>query len=164
VDAFDVLRWQAVGTFLRVVSWPLGFLFLARGKRMLFFGSELVANLCYLGLVFFGVRQWQLPGVGVAFFGMYVVYVVLMTVLSHCLIGFRWSFRNFVLAGCLSSAVVAALASSYFFSKSMAVIVGTILFVAVGLVSIKLLHNMIGTKKFKSVFEKIAVLLHLGRP
>jgi PST family polysaccharide transporter len=163
VGAFDILRWQAAGTFLRVISWPLGFLLLARGKRMLFFWSELASNLCYLGLVFFGVHRWHLPGVGVAFLGMYVFYVVLMTVLARRLVDFRWSFRIYLLAGFQLPVVAIAIVFSYVLSNTIAVIVGMILFIVVGIISIKLLHNMIGAAKFNSYVHNVLFRLHFRR-
>jgi PST family polysaccharide transporter len=92
--ATDVLRWQVLGVFLRVASWPMGYLLLAKGKAQLYFWTELSYNLLYAGLIWICVRLWALPGAGVAFFGLYIYYCVLMCVVTRRLSGFAWSRAN----------------------------------------------------------------------
>ena len=38
--AVDLLRWLCLGVSLRVISWPLSFILVAKGDRMRFFASE----------------------------------------------------------------------------------------------------------------------------
>jgi antigen flippase len=92
--ATDVLRWQVLGVFLRVASWPMGYLLIAKGKAQLYFWTELSYNLLYAALIWICVRLWALPGAGVAFFGLYVYYCLLMWVVTRRLSGFAWSSAN----------------------------------------------------------------------
>jgi antigen flippase len=92
--ATDVLRWQVLGVFLRVASWPMGYLLIAKGKAQLYFWTELSYNLLYAGLIWICVRLWALPGAGIAFFGLYVYYGLLMCVVTRRLSGFAWSSAN----------------------------------------------------------------------
>ena len=63
-----MLRWICLGMLLRVVSWPLGYLLMARGERKLYFWSELLSNACYIGLIWLGMSKFGLAGAGMAFF------------------------------------------------------------------------------------------------
>jgi PST family polysaccharide transporter len=92
--ATEVLRWQVLGVLLRVASWPMGYLLLARGKARLYWWTELSYNLLHAGLVWACVRLWGLPGTGVAFFGLYVYYGGLMWIVTRRLSGFSWSMAN----------------------------------------------------------------------
>jgi enterobacterial common antigen flippase len=92
--AADVLRWQVLGVFLRVASWPLGYLLLAKGKARLYFWTEASYNVLYAGLIWICVRRWGLPGAGIAFFGLYIYYTCLMCVVTRKLSGFAWSAAN----------------------------------------------------------------------
>lgn len=92
--AFEILRWQALGTFLRVASWPLGYILLAQGRGGWFLGTELSANLVYLGLLWGLTPRFGLAGIGGAFFGMYVYCVLLMIFSARRLLGFDYSRRN----------------------------------------------------------------------
>jgi enterobacterial common antigen flippase len=97
--ATEVLRWQVLGVLLRVASWPMGYLLLARGKARLYWRTELSYNLLHAGLVWACVRVWGLPGTGVAFFGLYVYYCGLMWIVTRRLSGFAWSMPNRRVAG-----------------------------------------------------------------
>lgn len=94
LPAFEILRWQALGTFLRVVSWPLGYIILAKGMGNWFFWSELVTNLVYLGCVALGIKWMGMAGIGMAFFVMYVFHTLLMSALARRLSDFRLGERN----------------------------------------------------------------------
>jgi len=92
--AAEVLRWQVLGIFLRVASWPMGYLLLAKGKAKLYFSTELSYNALHVALIWICVQRWGLAGTGIAFFGLYVYYLLLMYVVFHRLSGFAWSGPN----------------------------------------------------------------------
>lgn len=91
VQGADVARWQILGVFLRVVSWPLGFVLIAKGKSLLFALTELAAGVANVGLIFLCMKLWQLEGVGVSFALCYLTYTAMMAVVVWRLTGFRWS-------------------------------------------------------------------------
>jgi enterobacterial common antigen flippase len=122
--AFEVVRWQAMGTFLRVISWPVAMVTLANGKGKAFFSTELAANLFYLGCAALFVSWWGLSGIGVAFFVMYVFYVVLMTMVAHHLIGFRWSKNIVRLVALFFPVIFTAFLASYFLPHLLSAIIG----------------------------------------
>ena len=92
--ASDVLRWQVLGVFLRVASWPMGYLLLAKQRATLYFWTELSYNLVHLGLLWIGIRFAGLAGTGIAFFGLYIYYTLLMYLVTRSLSGFAWSLPN----------------------------------------------------------------------
>src|SRR5262249_4281552 len=51
VGAVGILRWICLGTTLQVISWPMGYIILAKGKRNLFFWSEVAWAIVSLGLM-----------------------------------------------------------------------------------------------------------------
>ena len=104
--ATDVLRWQVLGVLLRVASWPMGYLLLAKGKARLYLGTELSYNLVHAGLVWVCVQIWGLPGTGIAFLGLYIFYGALMWLVTRRLTGFAWSMPNKRVAAVAIPAVV----------------------------------------------------------
>lgn len=89
--AVPILRWCILGILGRVLSWPLGFVLLAKGKGKLFFVTEVFACVLHLGGVFAFIRLWGLEGAGIAFMALYVVYTVLMLLVMHRLVGATWT-------------------------------------------------------------------------
>jgi O-antigen/teichoic acid export membrane protein len=92
--ATEALRWQVLGVFLRVASWPMGYVLLAKGKAKLYFWTEVSYNALYAALIWICVQRWGLAGTGIAFFGLYIYYLLLMCVVINKLSGFAWSMAN----------------------------------------------------------------------
>jgi PST family polysaccharide transporter len=77
-----------------VISWPLGFILLAKGCRRLFLVSEVAGSVVHVAMLWWGVRNWGLPGTGMAFFGLYVVATIWILAMVRHESGFRWSRSN----------------------------------------------------------------------
>lgn len=89
--AAELLPWFVLGVFGRVVSWPLGYIQLAKGASRWFAATETVFLTLWLGLVF-----WLVPTVGVigaayAFALTYFFHTFGMLWVGRALIGFKWS-------------------------------------------------------------------------
>jgi PST family polysaccharide transporter len=110
--AGEVLRWQVLGVLGRVVSWPMGFILLAKGSRRMFLITEVASNVVHVALLWWGVRIWGLSGTGMAFFGLYVFYLVMIIVISRRESGFRWSAVNTRLLGWMLPAVATVFAAT----------------------------------------------------
>ena len=50
MPAVDILRWICLGTLLQVVTWPIGFIIIAKAKQMIFFWCEFAWALASLAL------------------------------------------------------------------------------------------------------------------
>ena len=94
VAAVEPLRWICLGMALRVISWPMGYIILAKGARSIFFWTEVAAHGVHVALAFMLVGRFGLPGATMAFFGLYIWHGILMYVIVHRLTGFRWSAAN----------------------------------------------------------------------
>ncbi len=91
LDAIELLQWFVLGCLGRVISWPLGFVILALGKGRWFLITETCANLAHLALIALGLVWFGLEGVAIAFFVLYVGYIVTVYFLCRHLTGFSWS-------------------------------------------------------------------------
>jgi PST family polysaccharide transporter len=92
--AVEVLRWICLGMLLRVASWPMGFILLAKGDRKAIFFSELVAFVWQVGFAWGCVKKFGLNGSGIAFFASYVCYGCLIYFIVRLTNGFRWTLEN----------------------------------------------------------------------
>lgn len=90
-SAVDLLRWFVLGCFLRVISWPMGFVQLAKGEKFWFIFSQTAFNAIHIIFIFFGIYFLGLSGASVAFFAMYVIHVFGIHLISRHLINFSWS-------------------------------------------------------------------------
>jgi PST family polysaccharide transporter len=92
--AVPVLRWISLGASLQVVSWPMGFIIVAKARQNLFLLSELLWAISAVGLAWTCVRWWGLNGAGIAFFLAYVAHWIIVYPITRRLSGFRWSRVN----------------------------------------------------------------------
>lgn len=92
--AVDVLRWICLGVAMRVISFPMGFVIMAKARQNLIILCEVAWTVVHLGLAWILVRATGVAGAGVAFFGSYVFHIGLTYVVVRNLSGFRWSSEN----------------------------------------------------------------------
>ena len=91
VEAYPVLQWMILGVFLRTISWPMGFLFVARAKGKIYFWTETIIWTLQVVLVFLGLKLFGLKGTGIAFFSLYIFYTSMMYTLMKRENNFRWT-------------------------------------------------------------------------
>jgi len=157
--AVDVLRWQILGVFGRVVSWPLGFTILAKGRGRIFIATELSSNAIHVLFVVLGMQMWGLVGTGVAFFALYVFSSILMRVVVGRVSGFRWTGRYLRLLGVYVVAISAAFATSVVLDQIPALIIGGVITLLVTAYSARALYHLLGAEVVRGYVEKIAARL-----
>jgi PST family polysaccharide transporter len=91
LPSVDLLRWFILGCFGRIVSWPLGFLILALGKKKYILFNESIFNILQLLMVIAGIYYFGLLGVALAFVIMYIGYTLSVYIICHRLTGFFWN-------------------------------------------------------------------------
>jgi PST family polysaccharide transporter len=92
--AVGVLRWVSLGAAMQVVTWPMGFVIVAKGNQKLFLFAESVWTMMAIGLAWMCVRWFGLNGAGIAFFASYIFHLFLIYPIVRRLSGFRWSQEN----------------------------------------------------------------------
>ncbi len=93
-EAVPVLRWISLGASLQVVSWPMGFIIIAKARQNLFLLSELLWAIAAIALAWTCVKWWGLNGAGIAFFLAYAAHWIIVYPITRRLSGFRWSREN----------------------------------------------------------------------
>jgi antigen flippase len=89
-----ILRWICLGTTLQAITWPMGFIIVAKARAGLLIFCELAWAVVSVGLAWICVTSFGLNGAGIAFFGSYIFHVFLIYPIVHRLSGFRWSREN----------------------------------------------------------------------
>ncbi|MCH6234323.1 O-antigen translocase [Cognataquiflexum rubidum] len=84
----DMMRWSALGMFFKAASWPLGFIFLAKGATGTFFKSELFFNFYFLVFNILGYKFFGLAGLGIAFLISYILVYIQVYLISY----FKYKF------------------------------------------------------------------------
>ncbi len=85
------LRWICLGMALRVITWPIGYIIVARNRRLVFFGTELAWAVVNVALSWVCINSFGLAGAGIAFFGSYVFHAFMVYAVAYRMQGFGWS-------------------------------------------------------------------------
>jgi PST family polysaccharide transporter len=141
--AVEILRWLCVGMTLRVISWPMGMIIVAKGIQNLLIFSEVAWTIVYLGLAWLCVDTFNLKGAGIAFFGSYVFHVLMIYIIVQRLSGFRWSTANLQTSFLFLALIAVVFCSYYAFPPLLAMGVGSLAVLLSGIYSIKVLLNLI---------------------
>lgn len=144
IPAYEVLRWQILGIFIRVVSWPMGFVILAKGKGKIYFCTEFMGNAVHVALVWVGISYLGLEGTGMAFFGLYVIHTIIILAVVHHLSGFQWSATSLSLIGVISVGVAFAFLLPRFTSQNIALVFGGLLTLISIIFTLIVLYRLVG--------------------
>lgn len=140
--AADTLRWICAGMALRIISWPVGFVLLARGMRRTFIATDIVAFAVQLGLALWLVPMIGLVGAGVAFLGVYLVHMPLVYAIARMACDIRVSGANLLLGCAFLGMILGLLAAFTWLGTEMAVPVGAMVTVASGLYALHTLQRL----------------------
>lgn len=157
IPAFTILRWQVLGTFLRVVTWPIGYLMIARGQGRLFFAAEASTNAVYVGAVylFLQVENWGVAGAGLAFFVMYLYLFALATLVARRLIAFRWSHENIRVLFLLTAGTSVVFAVTFIPNKLLASGIGLLVSTIIGLYAVRRLISLVGLATIQTYWRRL---------
>ncbi len=140
----ELLPWFIIGIFGRVVSWPMGFILLAKAESRWFSVSELVANALLLGLTLVLLNVCGLLGVALAFAILYGIYTVGMLTLANHLTGFYWSGSVLRLLSAGIIFITAAFATQKWLSGYLGLGLGAVLTVVVSFFSTRGIAKRLG--------------------
>ena len=111
--ASDILRWQMLGLLGRIITWPLGYILLARADKRAFLFTELAAVGVHILLVWLAVQAFGAVGAGIAFAGQYLFYLFLITAVIRMRHGFSWHAQGRRLVAYGALLVMVAFVSTY---------------------------------------------------
>ncbi len=123
--ATEILRWICLGMALRVLTWPLGYIVVAKNRQRLFFATDLLWTLANIGLTLVCVDRWGAMGAGIAFFGSYLFHWALVYPIARHLTGFRWSASNARTISAFLALIAVVFVSTCMFSMLVATLIGT---------------------------------------
>jgi PST family polysaccharide transporter len=162
--AVEVLRWLCLGMFLRVISWPIGFIIVAKGVQNLLIFSELAWTVVYLGLAWLSVDFFSLKGAGIAFFGSYIFHVLMIYVIVQRLSNFSWSTTNIQTSLLYLVLIVIVFCSYYVLTPLLAMGVGTLAVLLSGVYSIQALLNLISQDQIPRPLLKVLEWFRFSSP
>ena len=154
LGANEYISWACLGMLLRLASWVISYMFVAKAESKLFIVNELLGNAYYLLFSIIGYKYWGLQGIGAAFALNYIVYLLQVYLIARYRYQFRFS-KSFI--RCYSFQlllVVACLATVLLFEGVMKYAIGIIL------ITLSCLHGFRGLNQRLDLTSVIKSKLH----
>ena len=159
--AVGVLRWICLGTMLQVISWPMGFVIVAKARRALFIGCEVAWGLVSIALALLCVLYFGLAGAGIASFGSYVFHGLMLYVIVSRMTHFRWSRENQI-TGLISLSLLAIVFCGFYLLPLVySVILGIAATTFHAVYSMRVLTSFIAVDRIPSPIRKVFRRLRL---
>lgn len=155
--AVPVLRWICLGTTLQVITWPMGFIIVAKAKQAIFFCTELAWALVSLVLAWICVISFGLNGAGIAFFGSYVFYGFLLYPIVRRISGFRWSVDNKRTGLIFLFLIALVFCSFYWLPLLWAAGLGTVAAIGSGVYSLRVLVTLVSADRIPAPVQRLLV-------
>jgi enterobacterial common antigen flippase len=162
--AVGILRWICLGAALQVITWPMGFIVVAKDRPKLFIVCELAYTGFYLGLAWICIEYWGLDGAGVAFFGSYAFHALLIYPIVARLTGFRWSAANQRTSLAYLAAIGMVFSCFYMLPFWLAITVGILTLLLNTAYSVRVLSRLVPWDRLPRPLKLLLVLFRLSPP
>lgn len=86
-----ILRWQLLGSFITLIMWPLGVMFLAKNKGFHSIWTDGLWSILFVGLIYFGWELFNYQILGIAFFVASVIKLICVYFVTNFLGKFTFS-------------------------------------------------------------------------
>lgn len=159
--AVGVLRWVCLGATLQVVTWPMGFIILAKARQDFFLLSEFVWAVFAVGLAWSCVASFRLDGAGIAFFLSYIVHAALVYPIVRRLSGFRWSPANKRVGLLFFSLIAAVFGAFRLLPLSFAVSIGTSAAIIGTVFSVRSIVKLVPLEDVPRPVRRALAIVHL---
>jgi enterobacterial common antigen flippase len=92
--AVELLRWMCLGMALRVITWPVGYIVVAKSRQAVFCALKAAWAVFNVAATWWRLRVFGLEGAGIAFLLSYVFHALIVYPTARSMTGFRWSGEN----------------------------------------------------------------------
>ena len=159
--AVEVLRWICLGATLQVVTWPMGFIIVAKARQNLLLLCEFLWAISAVGLAWSCIRWWGLSGAGVAFFLAYVVHWIIIYPVTRQLSGFCWSPENRKIGLTILSLIAIVFSGFYAMPLYWAASVGILAAALCSLYSFRVLAKIVPVRDIPRPIRQLLIRLCL---
>lgn len=108
LSSVECINWAMLGNIFKIGSWTMGYVLIAKGKSKLFAISGIGFNAIYLTMMILGYRNMGIEGVGIAFFGYYVIHFIGISLICALLFKINYKREFFLITAIVLFVAIAA--------------------------------------------------------
>lgn len=159
IKAADILIWICLGMALRVISYPLGYIVIAKNKQKLFLGVDGAWTGINILLTWVCLHIWGIEGVGIAYSLSYVFHTLLLYPIARNLTGFTWTRKNKIVISIGMMSIAFVFISTKLLPEELAISFGLLVTMASAVYSCRVFAFVIELHRTPKAIARIAALL-----
>jgi len=160
--AVELLRWICLGMTLRVITWPMGFIIVAKGRQTIFFAADLAWTVVSIVLAWYCVVSFGLRGAGIAFFLSYAFHGLMIYPIVRRLSGFRWSAANRKTGLLFLSLIALVFCGFQMLPPLLAIGVGVLAMILSSIYSVRVLLQLVSLDRIPRPMLRLLLWFHLA--
>ena len=161
--AVETLRWVCLGVALRVITWPMGFIIVAKGRQWLFLFADCSWAVINIALTWLAVQKFGVEGAGIAFFISYFCHGLIVYPIVHVLSGFRLSIMSLRIGTFFLVTTATAFATNVLLPAPWAVTLGIAIILGSGVYSAHTLVVSLAEEGLSARVQKLLEWLRIRR-
>src|SRR5690242_5283651 len=154
-EATEVLRWICIGMALRVITWPMGYIIVAKGAQILFIATELAWTIVSVVLASLFISRFGLNGAGIAFFLSYIFHALMIYPIVAKLSGFRWSASSCKTGFLFIGSIAIVFCALNLLPAAWTMIVGSAAMMASAMHSARTIRNLITVRELPAPIARL---------
>jgi PST family polysaccharide transporter len=143
-EGADLIRWLIASLGFRIISWPLGYILLAKGLSKIFITTEIIFNSISIVLIYLFIKLFGLNGIGMAYVLNYIIYTIIMLFICHNVSSLKWSKSIFNILGLSLLFIAINILMLSLLNYIIYIIAGLIGSMICTVIYVKILQNLLG--------------------
>ena len=132
-----MIHWAALGMLFKAASWPISFIFLAKGNSKIFFWNDFVTIIYVLVLNILGYHYLGLTGLGFSFLLAYIIYLFQVLIITKIKYDFNFSIGFLYVFSLQLLLAILCFATMTFIGKPYSFIFGVFLILVSSFISFR---------------------------
>lgn len=153
LGSIELIQWMLLGVFMRLMLWPIGYVFLAKAKGKIFVFTQSLWNGVFIALILLGWNRLELKVIGISFASAYIIAFIVNFFLLKSVTHFKYEIKTIKIS-CLFLVMVIGCFLSKYFSPFFYYLVTSVLFIIGIVISYKHLNQLVPLKGYFSRFLK----------
>ncbi len=157
IGAENLMYFQLFGLFLKVFTWPIGFILLAKGKGLRFFLVDFIWFVIYCTATCLGWETFGVESAGIAFVISYLVYLPMVYLIVKPLCDLKYEKINILYFIIFLLLISTALVVSLIFNGWIFIISAIVIAILSLIIAMNGLNNILPAKTWINYIKKVLI-------
>jgi O-antigen/teichoic acid export membrane protein len=154
IAAVPLLQWHIVGSFLIIVSWPVGVIYLGKGKGNYAFFTEMFLLGLYILCITIGWKKYGINIIGIAYCIKAIIGMLIVLFITKRMTGFKMSFKIWKISAVFALLILLCIGNILFNHGGLLISINCIICCVACIFTFATLRKVVDFKDIFNSFQK----------